>query len=61
MIEKQSAEKCAENMNNTASGMLLIVYLATFIIIIIWLFKLLNNSKNEPKNRNIYIRKDPSN
>ena len=61
MSEKERAEKCAENMNNAASGMLLIVYLATFIIIIIGLFKLLHNSKNEPKNRNIYIRKDPSN
>ena len=43
MSEKETAEKCAVNMNNAASGMLLIVYLATFIIIIIGLFKLLHN------------------
>ena len=40
---------------------LILMYFSILLLIIIWLFTLLNNSKNEPSNWNIYIRKDPSN
>ena len=59
MEEKKN--KYAEKINQGASGMLVLAYLVTFILIIIWLFKLLHNTKSEPSNRNIYITKDPSN
>ena len=58
---KEREEKCKENMKMCANGILIIAYLATFILIIIWLFKLLCNAKNEPTNRIRYINKDPAN
>ena len=53
MEERQN--KIANNLNTIASGILLISYLTTFILIIIWLFKLLNNATSEPKSRSKYI------
>ena len=53
-------EKFANNMNKTVTGILLICYLATFIMVIIWLFKLHNNAKSEPKARSGYIIEEPS-
>ena len=35
-------------------------YLAMIILIIIWLFKIIKNAKNEPTNRSRYIDKDPA-
>ena len=57
-IRKENEEKCKKNMKLSANGALIISYLATFILIIIWLFKLLLNAKNEPQNRVEYINKD---
>ena len=48
-------KKISNNMNTCASGMLLISYLVTFILIIIWLFKLLSNAEIEPGSRSRYI------
>ena len=48
-------EKVAENLDKGAAGMLLISYLVTFVLVIIWLFKLLSNAKDEPRNRSSYI------
>lgn len=45
----------------SANGMLFIIYITTIILIVIWLFKLLHNTKSEPTNRIRYISKDPSN
>ena len=36
-------------------------YITTLLLIIIWLFKRLKNTKNELKDRNLNIRKDPLN
>ena len=58
---ENTEKKCAEKMKICANGTLVIAYLATFILIIIWLFKLLHNAKNEPTNRIRYIKKEPSN
>jgi len=55
---KKIEEKYKENMKMCANGYLTIAYLATFILIIIWLFKLLCNTKDEPQNRIQYINKD---
>ncbi len=52
---KQRQEKVANNINTIATALLLISYLVTFILVIIWLFKLLRNAKSEPKSRNSYI------
>ena len=60
-IRKENEEKYKKNMKLSANGALIISYLATFILIIIWLFRLLLNAKNEPQNRVEYINKDPSN
>ena len=60
-IRKENEEKYKKNMKLSANGALIISYLVTFILIIIWLFKLLLNAKNEPENRVEYINKDPSN
>ena len=57
---EQKKENFAENCNKTASLILLICYLVTLILIIIWLFKLHNNARSEPKYRNRYIINDPS-
>ena len=48
-------------VDRAANLILLLIYFSILLSIIYWLFTLLNNSKNEPSNRNIYIRKDPSN
>ena len=50
-----------QNMKICANGILVIAYLATFILIIIWLFKLLHYAKNEPKNRIRYINQNFTN
>ena len=50
-----------QNMKKGVIGFLLITYLAVFILIIIWLFKLLHNAKNEPNNRIRYINKNFTN
>ena len=55
---KKREEKYKENMKICANGYLTIAYLTTFILIIIWLFKLLCNTKDEPQNRIQYINKD---
>ena len=47
-------------VNNRLTFFLIIVYLAAFVLIIIWLFKILHKAKGEPKNRSKYITKDPS-
>ena len=57
---EQIKENYEENCNKTASLILLICYLVTLILIIIWLFKLHNNARSEPKYRNRYIINDPS-
>ena len=57
---EQLKENYEENCNKTASLILLICYLVTLILIIIWLFKLHNNARSEPKYRNRYIINDPS-
>ena len=54
-------KKCQDSLDITASGLLVIAYLVTLILIIVWLFKILHNVKKAPSNRNIYIKKDPSN
>ena len=43
------------------NGCLFLVYFALIILVIIWLFKLIKNTKSEPKNRLDYIAKEPSN
>ena len=54
-------EKCDKKLyKNGIKGALIIIYLALIILIIIWLFKLLKNTKSEPTNRISYIAKDPS-
>ena len=55
--DQENLKDCKKCVNGT----LAIVYLAVFILIIIWLFKLLHIAKNEPTNRIRYINKDPSN
>ena len=54
-------EDIGKQCNICASGMLFFAYLATFILIIVWLFKILHNAKNEPTNRSLYIANDPLN
>ena len=59
---QKKEEKCdIKTYKNGIKGALLLIYLALIILIIIWLFKLLKNTKSEPKNRISYIAKDPSN
>lgn len=53
-------EKTSNSCNVCASSILLICYIILFIFIIIWLFKLNNNTKSEPKSRERYIIEDPS-
>lgn len=55
-LEEKYRNKC----NIAISGYLFICYLIALILIIIWLFKLNKNAKNEPKSRDIYIIEDPS-
>ena len=44
LISKEN-ENVQNSLDIVASGMLLLVYIATFIVIIVGLFKLLNNAK----------------
>ena len=53
-------EKTSNSCNLCASSYLLICYLILFVFIIIWLFKLNNNTKSEPNSRESYIIEDPS-
>ncbi len=48
-------EDFGKQCNICASGMLFFAYLATFILIIVWLFKILHNAKNEPTNRSVIL------
>ncbi len=57
---REYEEKYRKNMNKTATGILVVCYLATFVMVIIWLFKLHNNAKTEPKVRSGYIIEEPS-
>ena len=50
--EEKEGKDCIINM------LLFICYLVTFILIIIWVFKLHNNAKKEPSSRNKYIIED---
>ena len=59
-IEKEK-EKISKAYETIATGMLFLAYIITFIVIIIWLFKLLLNAKSEPSDRGRYISKDPLN
>lgn len=54
-------KKCAKRVNDAANGMLLISYLTTLVLIIIWLFKIIINARSEYSARSHYIIKDPSN
>ena len=56
--EEDNADKCIEECINAT---LFIAYFITIILIIIWLFKILVNAKNEPSNRSRYISKEPLN
>ena len=53
-------EKYENKCNIAITGYLLICYLISLILIIIWLFKLNKNAKSEPSLRNLYIIEDPS-
>jgi hypothetical protein len=53
-------EKSSNSCNICASSFLLICYLILYVFIIIWLFKLNNNTKSEPNSRESYIIEDPS-
>ena len=53
-------EDIGKQCNICASGMLFLAYLATFILIIVWLFKIHGNAKSEPKLRSHYIIEEPS-
>ena len=59
-LEEYKKEQ-TQNMKKCANGILVIAYLATFILIIVWLFKLLHNAKNEPKDRIRYINQNFTN
>ena len=52
--------KFRNKMNVTTTSLILICYLTTLVLIIIWLFKLHSNAKNEPKSRSGYIIEEPS-
>ena len=53
-------EKYENKCNIAITGYLLICYIISLILIIIWLFKLNKNAKSEPSLRNLYIIEDPS-
>ena len=53
-------EKYENKWNIAITGYLLICYIISLILIIIWLFKLNKNAKSEPSLRNLYIIEDPS-
>lgn len=51
-------EKYENKCNIAITGYLLICYIISLILIIIWLFKLNKNAKSEPSLRNLYIIED---
>ena len=53
-------KKCRDKLDKAASGMLVLAYVVTLIVVIVWLFKLLNNIEEESSGRNFLIRKEPS-
>ena len=57
---KEQEKITAKKINLAASGALFICYIVTFVMVIIWLFKLHNNAKTEPKTRSGYIIEEPS-
>ena len=57
---KEHENKYRKNLNQCTSGVLMICYLITFILIIVWLFKIHGNAKSEPKLRSHYIIEEPS-
>ena len=57
---EQDKEKNVENCNKKVNLILVNCYVVTIILIIIWIFKLHNNARSEPKYRNRYIINDPS-
>ena len=59
-MKSETDEKAKEAINKCISIIILICYIVSLILIIIWLFKLLNNAKNEPESRINYIVEDPS-
>ena len=52
---KERQKKVSNGINVVATLILIIGYLVTFILAIIWLFKLLINAKSEPTSRTNYI------
>jgi len=58
---ESSEKKCRKNWKQCTDGFLFLIYLAMIILIIIWLFKLIRNTKDEPNNRERYVVKKPSN
>lgn len=61
MGQGDEEKECKKDMNICASCILILSNIASLILIIIWLFKLYNNAKNEPKARINYIIESPSN
>ena len=59
-MKDYSHEKCRKECKASIDGALFFCYIAMIILIIIWLFKLIKNSKSEPKDRQRYIGRDPS-
>ena len=55
-LKKKYENKC----NIAITGYLLICYIISLILIIIWLFKLNSNAKSEPSSRDSYIIEEPS-
>ena len=59
-VMKKESKELRKKCKQTVDGLLFMVYIALFILIIIWLFKLIKNTKSEPKYRQRYIGKEPS-
>ena len=57
---REYEKKYRGNLNQCSSGILVICYLITFILIIVWLFKIHSNAKSEPGGRSRYIIEEPS-
>ena len=57
---KEHENKYRKDLNECSTGILMICYLITFILIIVWLFKIHGNAKSEPKLRSHYIIEEPS-
>ena len=56
---REYEKKCRRDLNQCSSGILIICYLITFILIIVWLFKIHSNAKSEPGGRSRYIIEEP--